>query len=40
VSQAVAGEIDAVGVVLDAVEDGVGVGGAADQVVDLRRRYA
>jgi hypothetical protein len=31
--QAVAGEIDAVGVVHDAIEDGVGVGRIADQIV-------
>jgi hypothetical protein len=33
--QAVAGEIDAVGVVHDAIEDGVGIGRIADQVVPL-----
>jgi hypothetical protein len=32
---AVAGEIDAVGVVHDAIEDGVGVGRIADQVMPL-----
>ena len=32
-SQAVAGEIDAVGVVDDAIEDGVGIGGIADELV-------
>ncbi len=32
-SQAVAGEIDQVRVVDDAIEDGVGVGGIADQLV-------
>ena len=32
-SQAVAGEIDSVRVVNDAIEDGVGIGGIADQLV-------
>jgi hypothetical protein len=32
-SQAVAGEIDPVGIVDDTIEDGVGVGGIADQLV-------
>jgi hypothetical protein len=34
-SQAVAGEIDPVGVVDEAIEDGIGVGGIADQLVPL-----
>ena len=33
--QAVAGEIEAVGVVDEAVEDGVGVGGIADETMPL-----
>jgi hypothetical protein len=32
-AQAVAGEIDAVGVVDDAIEDGIGVGRIADQIM-------
>ena len=39
-AQAVAGQVDAMGVVDEAIQDGVGVGWISDDVVPCRRRAA